>query len=224
MSAVVGWDAEIADLARVGRDAVARGLALASGGNLSIRRGNEFVVSARGSYLDRLDASTVAVLDLAGRLVGGSSPSTEWKLHHRTYLERPDVHAIVHVHPQHTVLLDALGKPIRLLTLDHVAYVGAVARVPFHPNGSDELADAAAVAARGCDCVVLGFHGSSTLGAAIDSAYRKALNLESAAEATYRMLLLGDETTEFPPELRATAIHPTADPAPADDLDPSSTG
>ena len=29
-------------------------------------------------------------------------------------------------------------------------------------------------------------------------AYRRALNLEEAATATYRMLLLGDTTTAFP--------------------------
>jgi L-fuculose-phosphate aldolase len=30
-------------------------------------------------------------------------------------------------------------------------------------------------------------------------AYRRALNLEEAAVATYRCLLLGDTTTAFPP-------------------------
>ena len=216
MSEVVGWDAEIADLARVGRDAVARGLALASGGNLSIRRGDAFVVSARGSYLDRLDGSTVAVLDLAGRLVAGSSPSTEWKLHQRTYLARPDVNAVVHVHPQHAVLIDALGHHVRLLTLDHAYYVSSVGRVPYFPNGSDELADGAAAECRDHECVVLAHHGCSTVGADIEMAFRRALNLEEAATATYRALLLGDETTEFPQELRATAIHPTTDPEPAE--------
>ena len=39
--------------------------------------------------------------------------------------------------------------------------------MPFFPNGSDELADAAAEQARDHDCVVLAHHGCSTLGAGV---------------------------------------------------------
>ncbi len=145
-------------------------------------------------------------MGLDGRVLVGPEPSSEWRLHQRAYLARPDVGAVVHLHPEHAVLLDALGRRLRLLTLDHVAYVGQVARVPFWPNGSHELADSAAAALTETDTVLLAFHGCSCVGADIDVAYRAAVNLESAATATYRMLLLGDETTEFPPELRAGAL------------------
>lgn len=204
------WATAYADMTRIGRQAVESGLVLASGGNLSVREPgtDRFAVTGRGTYLDRLEAADFVQLDLSGSVLGAGEPSSEWRLHQRTYLARPDVDAIVHLHPEHAVLLDALGKPIRLLTLDHVAYVGRIERIPFYPNGSDELADAAVAASRDCDCIVLGYHGCSALGRSMDDAYRKAVNLESAARATYRMLLLGDETTEFPPESRATALHP----------------
>lgn len=205
------WEPAFAAMARVGRDAVHGGLVVATGGNLSVRGADPatFAVTCRGTVLDRLDdSSSFAVVALDGSILAGAEPSSEWKLHQRTYLARPDVGAIVHLHPQHTVLLDALDRPIRLLTLDHLAYVRHYRRVPFLPNGSDELADAAAQAATGCDCVVLAFHGCSTLGRTPDEAFRVALNLESAAVATYRMLLLGDQTTEFPQHLRESAIHP----------------
>jgi L-fuculose-phosphate aldolase len=212
------WRADaVQAIARVGRASVDQGLVVATGGNLSVRSpdGDSFLVTAAGSHLDRLDVSAdaLAEVELDGRHLAGPQPSTEWRLHQRTYARRPDVTAIVHVHPAYTVLLDALGRPIRLLTLDHVAYVGRFARIPFLPNGSDELADASADAAADCDCVVLAHHGCSALGPTRDAAFRVAVNLESAAQATYRMLLLGDETTEFPTHLRATAIHrrPTGD-------------
>jgi len=203
------WDVAIADMSRLGAQAVALGLVLASGGNLSAREPgtDRFAVTGKGTFLDRLEPADFVRMDLQGSVLGAGTPSSEWKLHQRTYLQRPDVNAIVHLHPEHTVLLDALGKPIRLLTLDHVAYVGKINCIPFYPNGSDELADAAAAAADGCDCVVLAHHGCSTVAGTVTDAFRKALNLESAAKATYRMLLLSDTTTEFPPELRATAIH-----------------
>jgi len=192
----------VGQLIEVGRLAVERGLVLASGGNLSARLPGEpeFVVTGAGTWLDRLTPADFSVLTMDGAVVAGAErPSTEWKLHQRTYRARPDVHAVVHLHPQHAVLVDALGHPIRLLTLDHATYVRSVGTVAYFPNGSDELADAAAEQAREHDCIVLSHHGCSALGADVGMAFRRALNLEEAAIATYRCLLLGDTTTTFPP-------------------------
>ena len=201
----------IGQLAEVGRLAVERGLVLASGGNLSARLPGEgeFVVTVAGTWLDRLTPSDFSVVTLDGEVVGGAErPSSEWKLHQRTYRARPDVGAVVHLHPQHAVLVDALGHRIRLVTLDHAVYVRSVGTVPYLPNGSDELADAAAEQAREHDCIVLSHHGCSALGPDVGMAFRRALNLEEAAVATYRCLLLGDTTTAFP----VSAEHSSAPP------------
>ncbi len=191
-------------LAEVGAHAVRSGLVLASGGNLSARLpgSDRFVVTGAGTWLDRLtpmDFCTLGCSDGAV-LAGSATPSTEWKLHWRTYQRRPDVNAIVHLHPQHAVLVDALGEEIRLLTLDHANYVRSVGRVPYHPNGSDELADAAASVAATHDTMVLAHHGCSALGGDVGMAYRRAMNLEEAAVATYRLLVLGNRRLRFPPE------------------------
>lgn len=202
-------DALVAELIEVGAEAVRSGLVLASGGNLSVRgpEPDRFTVTAGGSWLDRLGPDTLTTMALDGAVLSGPRPSSEWRLHQQMYLARPDVSAIVHLHPEFAVLLDAIGEPIRQLTLDHVAYVPRITRIPFYPNGSIDLARAAADACRDSDCVVLAHHGCSTLGETPMQALRKAMNLESAARASYRLLLLGDKTTEFPRELRATAIH-----------------
>lgn len=203
----------IGQLADVGADAVHRGLVLASGGNLSARLPGRdaYVVSAKGTWLDGLDRlgrDDFTVMDLDGRVVDGNPvPSSEWKLHQRTYRIRPDVNAVIHLHPQTMVVLDALGHPIRLLTLDHALYVGKVNRIPFYHNGTDELADAAAEASRGCDAVILAFHGCSALGDSVKTAYRVALNLEQAAQSTFKLLQLGDTTTTFPPDAFAERRH-----------------
>jgi L-fuculose-phosphate aldolase len=197
-------------LAEVGRMAVGGGLALASGGNLSARLpgSDEFVVTGAGTWLDRLTPTDFSVMTLDGDVVGGAErPSSEWKLHQRTYQVRPDVTAVVHLHPQHAVLVDALGHPIRLITLDHAYYVRSIGTVPYFPNGSDELADSAAEQAREHDCIVLSHHGCSALGADVGMAYRRALNLEEAATATYRCLAVGDTGTTFPPAAFADLHH-----------------
>jgi L-fuculose-phosphate aldolase len=171
------------------------GLVVGSGGNLSAREpgSEEFWVTASGTWLDRLDGGAfVSVRISDGSVVAGDDPATtELRLHLETYRVRPDVHAIVHLHPQTAVLLTALGQPIRRITTDHVAYLRGIATVPFQRPGSEELAKAAASAvADGTDCVILANHGCSVLGPTVEMAHRRALNLEEAARLTYRSLLI----------------------------------
>jgi L-fuculose-phosphate aldolase len=104
------------------------------------------------------------------------------------------------------LLVDMLGAPLRFTTLDHQFYLGSAGRVPFHPSGSDEIADAAAEAARDHDAVVLAHHGCSTLGDTVSMALRRALNLEEAATMTYRLLLAGDRTADFPARWKGNII------------------
>jgi L-fuculose-phosphate aldolase len=194
--------AALADqLADAGRSAVGLGLVVASGGNLSARLPGRdaFLVTAAGTRLDRLGSGDFTIMGLDGSVLEGNPrPSSEWRLHQRAYQVRPDVNAVVHLHPQTAVVLDALGHSIRMLTLDDMSYLREVRRIPFYPNGSDELADAAAEASIGCDVIILANHGCSTLGDTVEMAHRRALLLELAAQNTFRCLQLGDRDTTFP--------------------------
>jgi L-fuculose-phosphate aldolase len=203
------WSGLVGALIDVGRSLVETGLVLGSGGNLSVREPGGLVaaVTARGTSLDRLVPADFALVRLAdGAVVGGhADPSTELALHLECFRARADVAAVVHVHPQTSVLLAALGHPIRTITTDHAAYVGPVRVAPFRPPGSPQLAtEAAALLADGeCDCVVLSHHGCSVVADSVEMAHRRVLNLEEAARLTYSALLLGDTGTVCPPSYRA---------------------
>jgi L-fuculose-phosphate aldolase len=201
------WSALTAELISLGRSLVAGGLVLGSGGNLSARPagGDLAAVTARGTWLDRLTPANFSLVRLAdGAVLGGApAPSTEVALHLECYRARPDVMAVVHVHPQMSVLLTALGQPIRLITTDHVAYVRQVRVAPYRHPGTPELAtEAAALLADGCDCVVLAHHGCSVVAHSVEMALRRVLNLEEAARLTHAALLLGDTSTDSPPGYR----------------------
>ena len=198
-----------AQLAEVGQAAVGRGLVVASGGNLSARCPDRdaFLVTGAGTWLDRLTRDDFALVGLDGVPVDGPEPSSEWRLHRATYRIRPDIRAVVHLHPQTAVVLDALGYRVRVLTLDHATYLRRIERIPYYPNGSDELADASAEASRECDVIVLANHGCSTLGDTVEMAWRRALNLEEAALNTFRCLQLGDTETTFPADQLGTVRH-----------------
>jgi L-fuculose-phosphate aldolase len=195
-------------LAHVGYDVVQAGLVVGSGGNLSARIPDEDAiwVTAAGCWLDRLSRNSftpVRVSDGAPVLVGAMSgfgaisapsiePTSELALHLALYRTRPDVNAIVHLHPQTALLLDALGEHIRIVTTDHAFYLRRVSTVPFRLPGSVEVAAlTAAMAADGTDCLVLSQHGCVVLGDSVELAHKRARNLEEAARITYQALAAG---------------------------------
>jgi L-fuculose-phosphate aldolase len=164
-------------------------------------------VTASGTWLDRLSRRDFVRVRIAdGAPVSPDDPpaSSEVALHLHTYRARPDVNAVVHLHPQSLLLLDALGERIRLVTTDHVFYLREVVRVGFHRPGTQALAAAAAgVAAGGANCVVLAHHGCSVLADTVALARKRARYLEEAAQLTYRALVLGrPDVPECPPEFR----------------------
>jgi ribulose-5-phosphate 4-epimerase/fuculose-1-phosphate aldolase len=189
-------------LAFVGFDVVQAGLVSGSGGNLSARIPDEDAiwVTASGSWLGRLSRSAFASVrtsDGSPASIGGMPPSrveptSEIALHLALYRARPDVNAIIHLHPQTALLLDALGEHIRIVTTDHAYYLRRVSTVPFRlPGGTEVAALTAAMAADGTDCLVLSQHGCVVMGDTVELAHKRARNLEEAAQLTYRALAAG---------------------------------
>lgn len=200
-------------LAFVGFDVVQAGLVTGSGGNLSARIPDEDAiwVTASGSWLGRLSRSAFAAVrisDGSPAAVGSVpppriEPTSEVALHLALYRARPDVNAVIHLHPQTALLLDALGEHIRIVTTDHAYYLRRVSTVPFRLPGSTELAAlTAAMAADGTDCLVLSQHGCVVMGDTVELAHKRASNLEEAAQLTYRALAAGrlDNLRECPEE------------------------
>jgi ribulose-5-phosphate 4-epimerase/fuculose-1-phosphate aldolase len=189
-------------LAHVGYDVVQAGLVVGSGGNLSARIPDEDAiwVTASGSWLDRLSRNTftaVRIEDGEPATIGTLppprlEPTSEIALHLALYRARPDVNAVVHLHPQTALLLDALGEHVRIVTTDHAYYLRRVSTVPFRlPGGPEVAALTAAMAADGTDCLVLSHHGSVVMGDSVELAHKRARNLEEAAQLTYRALAAG---------------------------------
>jgi len=189
-------------LAHVGYDVVQAGLVCGSGGNLSARIPDEDAiwVTASGSWLDRLSRNTFApvrISDGSPATIGTMpppriAPTSEIALHLALYRVRPDVNAIIHLHPQTALLLDALGEHIRIVTTDHAFYLRRVSTVPFRlPGGTEVAALTAAMAADGTDCLLLSQHGCVVMGDSVELAHKRARNLEEAASLTYRALTAG---------------------------------
>jgi ribulose-5-phosphate 4-epimerase/fuculose-1-phosphate aldolase len=198
-------------LAHAGYDVVQAGLVCGSGGNLSARIPDEDAcwVTASGTWLDRLSRTSFATVRISdGSPVESSraAPTSEIALHLALYRARPDVHAVIHLHPQTALLLDALGEQIRIVTTDHAFYLRRVSTVPFRlPGGPEVAALSAAMAADGTNCLVLSQHGCVVMADSVELAHKRARNLEEAALLTYRALATGrlDDLRGIPEEFGA---------------------
>lgn len=185
---------------------VADRLVVGSAGNVSIRVGQEMVVSARGvpyAYLEPADHPRVSLED--GSASGPLAPTSEMPLHLGILRSLPEVGAIVHTHSRY-----AAAFAVARLDLPFVCNesLGAAAeRVlvtrPYAPPGSGDLAAAALAAfARqpGSRAVLLANHGVVAIGDTAESAYLVAAQVEWTAEVCWLARGLGGETALTPQE------------------------
>jgi L-ribulose-5-phosphate 4-epimerase len=194
------------ELVDLGRRVVDAGLVVGAGGNLSARlpETDELLLSPSGYRLQDVEPDDLVVLGLDGEPRRGRlTPSSEWAMHTAALTARPDTAAVVHLHPPYATLLHALGREIRLITIDHAYYVRRIAQIGYVPSGTVELGEAAAEQLAGANIVLLKHHGCLVVADSVELALHRVLNVEEAARATYRALLLGDTTTVCPPEYLA---------------------
>ena len=92
------------ELSRYSRLCYERGLVGAAGGNLSVRATGQdaFLVTASGVSLRDVSPENIVVINGEGKILDGPAglrPSKEIGFHVAIYLERPEVRAVIHVHP-----------------------------------------------------------------------------------------------------------------------------
>ncbi len=192
-------------LSDLGKRFVDRGLVVGSGGNLSILLPDRksFLITGTGSSLDRLDEESFAVVGLDGTYSSsGTQPSSEYRVHLAAYQSRSDVTTCIHLHPQASVLLAALGIETKFVTVDHVYYLRKIVRIPWIRPGTQEIADAVAREIAGANVLVLENHGCLVVADNPELAYSRVLNLEEASELSLRSQMVGIEPVEVPAAYR----------------------
>jgi L-fuculose-phosphate aldolase len=169
------------------RLAYSRHLVRGSGGNYSARLDpGRMVVTPTGVSLGDTESTNLVEVDIASyayRSPAGYKPSKEYRYHADILRLRPEVGAVLHVHPPHATAFAVKKRDIPMLT-DAAFKQRPIPRVPFAPSGSDALqqhvADAIA-ANQGCAALLLEEHGLVTLGTTVVSAFYLADLVEELA-------------------------------------------
>ena len=189
-----GEGAARADLVGCGRDLLARGLLSQTSGNLSIRLGDEVLITPTSMEYDLIEPADIVVVGLDGAVRRGDRrPSSETPLHCLVYQTRPDISAIVHTHSPHATTLAVLGLPIPAVHY-MIAVTGTteIAVADYATYGTPELArnvrNAFGAPAK---AALIANHGLVAGGSSLRKAASVAEAVETLAGLYYRALAIG---------------------------------
>jgi L-fuculose-phosphate aldolase len=178
------------DLLNTARSIFDKDLVVGTVGNVSLRVGDEVIITPSRVPYSEMEASDLVRVSLSGEPLEGGRPSQELPLHLAVYRRRPDLRALLHTHSPHATAWSFLAEPLLPVTEENGYYgIGDVLTSPPAPSGSTQLAEAAAKTLGESLAVLLGRHGVLAAGTNLAEALDVALVVERQAQIA--LLLAG---------------------------------
>ncbi|MBN1526238.1 MAG: class II aldolase/adducin family protein [Candidatus Omnitrophica bacterium] len=171
------------ELVACGRKICGEGLAIGTGGNISVRDGGLIYVKASSVSMRKAKAGDYIPVDLkTGRpFVRHKRPTIELPMHLACYRARPDIGAVIHTHPVYGSIAGMTVKKLGFISYEFIACVGSETPVlDYLRCGSGELAKAVAKAIKRHNAVLLKNHGAIVVGKDLKEAFNRSLALERA--------------------------------------------
>jgi L-fuculose-phosphate aldolase len=155
-------------------------------GNLSARlhQGDAIYITPRGVNKSRLHAEDIRLVPLRHDAETPARVSVELPMHRACYLSDVGVGAVIHTHAPALTALGIRRQDIHEVLPEVEASLGGLARVPYTPAGSPELAESVGHAvAGGARLILLERHGVVTVGHTLTDAYDRMEFGELSAKA-----------------------------------------
>lgn len=171
------------------------GLVTLTGGNVSARDPETGYIAITPSAVpyEGMGADDIVVCRPDGTVVEGrGKPSTEWPLHSRLLIERPDIGGVMHTHSPYALALAVAARPIPPVCLEVVQCGGSIEVAPWGDPGTPALGEAAVQALKGTrKAALLQNHGLLATGATVEEALAIAVRAEAAARTYFFASLIG---------------------------------
>lgn len=144
-------------------------------GNMSIREGDKFLITTSGSAIGNLSNKELVLIDANGNSCEkDKKPSSEKMLHVEFYKKRPDINAIIHVHPPFLSAFAAARKPLdEPFMAEIVYYFGKIPLADYALPSSIELVNETAKYFDEFDAVLMANHGFVVGAPTLKKAYDK---------------------------------------------------
>lgn len=171
-----------------------------SGGNVSLRLGDHFLVTPSGMGYEGLVPSDICVVDRDGEFVDGSRrPSVDSVALLHIFKEKPEINAIIHTHQVYATAIGLVQDqlPAAVTTLIN-ATLGPVNVAPYSSAASLDMGVKTVEHIGKSRAVILKNHGVVTVGSTLKEALYAAVYLEDAAK-TYCIARMMGEPAELTP-------------------------
>ncbi len=182
-----------------GYSAYTSGLVSAAGGNISMRLGNRYFITATNVPLGKIKPEDIVEVDGNGNLIGedygGKRPSKEVLLHLAVFRNRPDIDSVIHVHPVYSIICTiAFQNEFPVLTVSGLNKLGTIGYIPFAQAGSEQLVLGAEKAIRENDeslkTILMEQHGIIVFEKGMDKCLQRTELMEDTAKiAIYSSLM-----------------------------------
>jgi L-fuculose-phosphate aldolase len=176
-------------ICEVGRRAYVRQFVAANDGNISFRLSdNEVLATPTLVCKGFMKPHEMVKLDMDGNLLAGfMTPTSETRLHLGIYQERPDVKAVVHLHPPHATAFAIAGVPVDKCVLPEVEiFLGEVPIAEYRTPGTQDFFESIRPYLADYSVMLLANHGVVALGRDLQEAYWRL----EIVDAYCRMLIL----------------------------------
>jgi len=170
------------------------GLNRGASGNVSVRDGDQMLITPSGVPPRQIRPEDIATMPLAGDgdWDGTLAPSVEWRFHRDLLNARPDMQAIVHTHAPWCTVLAVARKPIPAVHYMMAAFGGDEVRCSDYATyGTPELSTAVLKAISGSKGCLMANHGMVVGGSNLTNALWLANELEALAHQHFHALLIG---------------------------------
>lgn len=172
----------------IGKRVYEKGFVAANDGNISVRISeNEFLITPTGISKGFMTPEMIVKVDGEGNVLeGDKKPTSEMKMHLLIYKERPDIQAVVHVHPPHATAFAIAGIPLdQALMPESVVYLGSIPLAEYGTPSTEEVPNAVQPYVKNHQGVLLENHGALTWGRDLEHAYYLMESLEFTAKINW---------------------------------------
>jgi L-fuculose-phosphate aldolase len=168
------------DFIKFGRELFIRGLIASHSGNLSVKRGNEILITRSGSMLGNLTKEDIIPVPLMADKVEGASREL---VVHRTIYQATSALACVHAHPPYSIALSLIENEIIPIDEEGAFYFPKVPILAIEDSiGSEVVASQLAKLFNGNKIAMIKGHGSFAIGETLEEAYLKTSSLEHSCK------------------------------------------
>jgi L-fuculose-phosphate aldolase len=172
-----------------------KGFSPGTSGNLSARYGDKIIITVSGASNGDLTYEDLVIINFDGNSLESESnkkPSSEKMLHVEFYKKRPDINAIIHVHPNFLSSFAAARKALdEPVMAENVYYFGKIPLAKYALPSSTKLVENTSAYFGEYNAVLMANHGFIVGDKDFKEAYLKLELAESYAQIVFNATLLG---------------------------------